>query len=119
MYLFIAIIFIAELIIACTIINYIIKADKAVCRYNECIKVFNPLVQTCLQYARCLVTTFNSSFESFIDFVRKKQVQIVYKTILIIAIYSLLFIFKIKSDKASKIYKLVGAIRDIATDFVV
>ena len=76
MYLFIAIIFIAELIIACTIINYIIKADKAVCRYNECIKVFNPLVQTCLQYARCLVTTFNSSFESFIDFVRKKQEQI-------------------------------------------
>ena len=73
MYLFIAIIFIAELIIACTLINFIVKADKKVCRYNACIEAFNPLAQTCLQYSRCLVSTFNRSFDSFFVFIKKKQ----------------------------------------------
>ena len=105
MYLFIAIIFIAELIIACTVINFIVKADRKVRRYNACVETFNPLAQTCLQYSRCLISTFNRSFE--------------FKTIVIIAIYSMLFLFKIKADKASKFYKLAGVIRDIVTDFAV
>lgn len=119
MYLFIAIIFIAELIIAGTIIKWIVKADKHACRYNACVEAFNPLAETCLQYIRCLVSSFNNSFEGFISFVKKKQEQIIFKTILIIAIYSLLFLFKIKADKASKVYRLVGAIRDIVSEFAV
>ena len=119
MYIFIAIIFIAELIIACTIINFIVKADRAVRKYNECVKVFNPLAMMCLQYVRCMVSTFSKSFGEFVVFVKKKQEQVIYKVIVIIAIYSFLFLFKIKSDKASKIYRLVGAIRDIAIDFAV
>ena len=119
MYLFIAIIFIAELIIAVTIINYIVKADRAVIKYNECVKVLNPLVLTCMQYARCLVSNFNKSFEKFIVFIKKKQEQVVYKTIIVIAIYAFLFLFYMKADKASKIYRLVGAIRDVVVDFAV
>ncbi|HIT92155.1 MAG TPA: hypothetical protein IAD11_04465 [Candidatus Stercorousia faecigallinarum] len=119
MYLFIAIIFIAELIIACTVINFIVKADRKVRRYNACVETFNPLAQTCLQYSRCLVSTFNRSFENFFVFIKKKQEQIVFKTIVIIAIYSILFLFKIKADKASKFYKLAGVIRDIVTDLAV
>lgn len=119
MYLFIAIIFIAELIIACTLINFIVKADKKVCRYNACVEVFNPLAQTCLQYFRCLVSSFNRSFETFFVFVKKKQEQIIFKAIVVIAIYSMLFLFKIKADKASKFYRLAGLIRDIVTDFAV
>ena len=119
MYLFIAIIFIAELIIACTVINFIVKADRKVRRYNACVETFNPRAQTCLQYSRCLVSTFNRSFENFFVFIKKKQEQIVFKTIVIIAIYSMLFLFKIKADKASKFYKLAGVIRDIVTDFAV
>lgn len=119
MYLFIAIIFIAELIIACTVINFIVKADRKVRRYNACVETFNPLPQTCLQYSRCLISTFNRSFENFFVFIKKKQEQIVFKTIVIIAIYSMLFLFKIKADKASKFYKLAGVIRDIVTDFAV
>ena len=119
MYLFIAIIFIAELIIACTIINFIVKADTKVRRYNACVETFNPLARTCLQYARCLVSSFSRSFGKFFDFVKKKQEQIVFKTIILIAVYSLLFMFKIKADKASKVYRLVGAIRDIVTEFAV
>ncbi len=119
MYLFIAIIFIAELIIACTIINFIVKADRQVRRYNACIEAFNPLAETCLQYTRCLVSVFNESFQNFIVLVKKKQEQLIYKTVIIIAIYSILFLFKIKSDKARKIYGLIGAIRDLAFEFAV
>ena len=119
MYLFIAIIFIAELIIAVTIINYIVKADRTVLKLNQCVTAFNPLAKTCMQYSRCLVSAFSRSFSGFVAYVEKKREQIIFKTILIVAIYSLLFIFKIKSDKVSKFYRLAGAIRDIAADFVV
>lgn len=119
MYLFIAIIFIAELIIAITIINYIVKADKLVCRYNSYVEAFNPLCETCLQYIRCVVTNVNQSFEKVFVFIRKKREQVFYKFIIMFALYLFLILFKIKKTNFSKIYKLIGAIRDVATDFII
>ncbi len=119
MYLFIAIIFIAELIIAITIINYIVKADKLVCRYNSYVEVFNPLCETCLQYIRCVVTNINQSFEKVFVFIRKKREQVFYKFIIMAALYLFLILFKIKTTNFSNIYKLIGAIRDVVADFII
>ena len=110
MYIFIAIIFIAELIIAHFIISNLIKWDEKVRYYNACVKTFNPLLQTCLQYGRCLVSSFKNSFEAE---------QFISKIIFAVAIYSLLIIFKIKTNKAKKIYKLAGAIKDLVLELVV
>lgn len=119
MYIFIAIIFIAELIIAHFIISHLIKWDKQIRYYNACIEAFNPLMQTCLQYGRCLVSSCKNSFESIILYVRKKHEQIVSKIIFAVAIYSLLIIFKIRTDKAKKIYKLAGVIKDLVLELAV
>ena len=119
MYIFIAIIFIAELIIAHYIISYLVKLDRCVKYYNACIESFNPLLQTCLEYGRCVVATFKNSFENFIAFVKKKQEQIIIKIILAIAIYSILLVFKIRQEKAKKVFKLASAIKDILLEFAI
>lgn len=119
MYIFIAIIFIAELIIAHFIISNLIKWDEKVRYYNACVKTFNPLLQTCLQYGRCLVSSFKNSFEGVILYVKKKRELFISKIIFAVAIYSLLIIFKIKTNKAKKIYKLAGAIKDLVLELAV
>lgn len=119
MYIFIAIIFIAELIIALQLISWIMKADRCVCKLNNCVDVFNPLAQTYLQYARCKVSQFNDSFADVLAFVKKKKDQMIFKTVMMVSIYILLIVFKIKSQKASKIYKLVAVIRDLALELAV
>lgn len=119
MYIFIAIIFIAELIIALNLITWVLKADRKVRELNMCVDAFNPLVQTAMQYARCLVRGFNGAFEKVLVFVKKKKEQVVFKTVVMVAIYTMLIVFKIKTKKASKIYKLISVMRDLALELAV
>lgn len=119
MYIFIAIIFIAELIIALSLINLMVKADKQVQDLNECVKAFNPLAKTCMQYVRCLSSEFCGKIKSGINFITKQQKKVIVKTISVIAIYSMLLFFKIKKIKAKRIYSLVDAIQDILFELVV
>lgn len=117
--MFIAIIFIAELIIVLNLIMLIVKADKKVRYYNSCVDAFNPLAQTALQYTRCMVRSFNNSFGNALTFIKKKKEQIIFKTLFMISIYAMLIVFKIKMNKASKIYKLVSVIRDLTLELTV
>ncbi len=119
MYIFIATIFIAELIIAFSIINLIIKADKKICDINDCISEFNPLAKTCMQYVRCVSTSFFTNVKTGIDFIKKHQEKIWVKAISTSAIYLMLVLFRIKRIKVKKLFNLVGVIADIALDFVV
>lgn len=119
MYILIAIVFIAEIIIVANILFLIINADKKIQQLNLCVSAFNPLCKTCLQYARCLVANFNISSKKVIHFIKTKQQQIAYKILIMICIYVLLFLFKFKMKKASKIYKLICTIRDTAVELLV
>lgn len=119
MYLLISVIFIAELIITFTLIRLIVRLDRKVNYYNCCVLTFNPLLKTILEYTRCVVSNFKNSFEKIISFVEKKREQLIYRTIIVIAVYVFLFLFKFNTKKASKIYKLVGVIRDLALELAV
>lgn len=119
MYIFISIIFIAELIIALSIINFIIKADRKVCDLNDCVTEFNPLAKTCMQYFRCVSDSFCKSVQTGIDFIKKHNERAWVKVISSVAIYSMLVLFRIKRIKAKKLFNLVGAIGDIALDLAV
>lgn len=119
MYILIAIVFIAELIIALNLILWIVKADRKVRYYNCCVDAFNPLAQTALQYARCKVTEFNKSFGCVFEFIKKKKEQVIFKTVFMISIYAMLIVFKIKIKKASKIYKLISVMRDLVLELAV
>lgn len=119
MYIFIGIIFISEIIIAHFIISNLIKWDRKVRYYNACVESFNSLLQTCMQYGRCLVASFKNSFEKIIAYVKKKHEQFVTKIIFAVAIYSLLILFRVKTKKVQKIYKLVGVIKDLVLELAV
>lgn len=119
MYILFAIIFIAELIIALQIIFLIRKADKKVCDFNECIKAFNPLAKTYLQYIRGLSKNFCGNISKSINLFKKQQKKFVIKIISSFAIYVMLLFFKTKKLKIKKIYGLVGAIRDIAINLAI
>lgn len=119
MYILISIVFIAELIIALSLINLIIKTDRKVCHLNCCVKAFKPLAQTYLQYIRCLVSSFSGNFKKILVFVQKKKDLVIYKTILMVSIYLILIIFKIKFNKATKIYRLISVMRDLAVELTV
>ncbi len=119
MYIFIGIIFISELIIAHFIISNLIKWDRKVRYYNACVESFNPLLQTCLQYGRCLVASFKNSFEKFIAYIKKKHEQLITKVVLAVVIYSALILFKVKTKKVKKIYKLAGVIKDLVLELAV
>lgn len=119
MYIFIGIIFISELIIAHFIISNLIKWDRKVRYYNACVESFNPLLQTCLQYGRCLVASFKNSFEKFIAYIKKKHEQLITKVVLAVVIYSVLILFKVKTKKVKKIYKLAGVIKDLVLELAV
>lgn len=119
MYIFIGIIFISELIIAHFIISNLIKWDRKVRYYNACVESFNPLLQTCMQYGRCLVASFKNSFEKFIAYVKKKHEQLITKVVFAVAIYSVLILFRVKTKKVQKIYKLVGVIKDLVLELAV
>ncbi len=119
MYIFITIIFIAELIIALQLIMLIMKIDKKVCDINDCVKEFNPLVETCMEYIKCLRLSFGEKIKKTVEYIKKQREKIIVKTMITVGIYAILIIFKVKKIKFKKIGKLAGAIRDIAIDLAV
>lgn len=119
MYMLIAIVFIAELIIALQLIALIMKADRKICDLNACVNVFNPLAETCMQYIRCVTTTFTANVNKGIKFIQKQKSKIITKTIITVAIYAGLFLFKFKKIKIKKVKNLAGAIRDLAVDLLI
>ena len=119
MYIFIAIIFIAELIIAFNIIGLIIKADRKVCDLTECVKTFNPLAQTCMQYVRCLSIAFSENVAKVLKFIEKQHTKLIIKTISAVAIYGMLIMFKVRDVKMKRFYNLGSAIRDIVLELAI
>lgn len=119
MYIFITIIFIAELIIALQLILLILRVDKKICDINDCVKEFNPLAETCMEYIKCLRLSFGEKFKQTVEFVKKQREKIVIKTMITVGIYAVLILFKVKKIKFKKIGRLAGAIRDIALDLAV
>ena len=115
----IATVFIAELIIAIQLISLIIKADKKILAINDCIKEFNPLAKTCMQYIRCLALSFSTNVKKGIDFIEKQREKIILRAITTATLYGILLLFRLKRIKMRKIGKLACAIRDIILDFVI
>lgn len=119
MYILVSIVFIAELIIALNIIALIIKADRKVREANLYVDVLNPLIEACMQYARCVVRQFSKSFGVVLSFIKRKKEQIFFKFVMMVSIYSILILFKLKTKKVSKIYKLISAMRDVAFELTI
>ncbi len=112
MYLFIAIIFIAELIIASNVISCIVKADKRICSLNEQIIQTMPKIQKGLSGLKDCVKCIKTTFDCAAGFVKKKQREFKMRIIKAIIIYALLLIMKSKFKRLATISQYIMFTKD-------
>ena len=113
MFLFIAIIFIAEIIIALTLISCIVKADKAVLQLKSDISKILPDIKTLLGNVKSGVSLLKEKRLWLFAYIRIKRNQYLFKAIKIIIIYTLLFLLKGKCKKAASVCNGILLVRDI------
>lgn len=119
MYTLIAIIFIAELIIAYQILSVILKFDRKVCELNSVINEFNPLTKTFMRYIRMQVVSVSEKVGKTIAFINEQKKKAIVKILFIIGINTMFILLNIKRLKSHKVTNLAIALLDLAFDLKV
>ncbi len=101
MYLFIAIIFIAELIVAGFILYWIIKADKYVKSLDIKVAKFSPKLIESIQNTRYAVCSIQTAIDKILAFIKRKKIEFWRRVVNLIVIYLILNILKTKFKKAA------------------
>ncbi len=112
MYLFIAIIFIAELIIVFHIISAIVRADKYVCRLNERVKECHPQIEQCIFCIKDCVSCAKSCVEAAINFIKCKRQEFVNRIIKTLLVYVILLLIEKRFKKISPAVKYIVFAKD-------
>ena len=99
MYLLIAIIFIAELIIALTLISYIIKADNAVKKCRASLTNCHCYFEKTIKDIRFCVESFGDYYDCIMNSVKKKRRQFQINMVKNTVMYLSLFLLKGKYKK--------------------
>lgn len=113
MFLFIATIFIAELIIALTLISYIFKADKAVQDLRKEIISRKPQIKAGLLGVKEGIHLIREKQVHLFEIVKQKRNQYLISLAKMILVYLLLFIIKGKCKKAASICQGILLVKDV------
>ena len=101
MYLFIATIFIAEIIIAATLINYIVKADKLVQKCSIQVMQTRPCFEKMLKDFGLCVSNLGEYYNCMISLIKKKRRQFQITLLKNIVMYLSLFLLKGRYKRAA------------------
>ena len=112
MYLFIAIILIAELIIAINIICLVRKLDKKVIVLNEQICSMRPDICKFLALFKDGVAKFVVGVHSMVEFGKKQRNKYLMKIAQNILVYLLIFLIRNKSKRYASAMQLAMTLRD-------
>lgn len=112
MYLFIATIFIAELIIAGSLIIFLIKLDRKVREMNNRVIIFKPILKGHLKVFKKAVYNLQNTFESFFTFIKKKRQQFITKIIIAVVMYASLIFFRGKFKKTATVFQTLVLLKD-------
>lgn len=113
MYVFIAIIFIAELIIAGAVIGWIVRTDKKVNIFVENIKSTMTDSVNLIKDFRSLLENIQGIMEKTVGFVSRKKREFKQKILNLILIYLVLVVFKVRFKKAASILQYLFIINDL------
>jgi len=108
MYLLIAIVFIAELIITCSIISLLRRADRAVLGLNAQVISSRSSIEKIMADFKCAVKTIVNGIDYFAAYVRKKREEYILKIIKTILVYSLIFIIEKNICTSKKCKNILG-----------
>lgn len=113
MFLFIATIFIAELIIALTLIAYIVKADRAVKSLHKEAVALKPQIKAGLLGIREGVHIVKEKQSWLFEVIRQKRNQYVISAIKTVLVYLLLIIIKGRCKKAAAVCQTLLVVKDV------
>ncbi len=119
MYLFIATIFIAELIIAGSLIIFIVKTDRKVRELNNRVIVFKPVLEGYLKAFKKAVYNLQNTFEAFFTFIKKKRQQFLTKVIIAVVMYASLIFFRGRFKKAAAVFQTLVLLKDYWDEFTI
>lgn len=105
--IFIATFFIAELIIAITVISKIYRLNKCINALNEFIVETQPLIGTLFVGIRELFEEFNQNIIKVKELITKKRQEYLLKTIKTSLIYCCIFFLKGKYKKTVLVYQII------------
>ena len=112
MYLFIAIILIAELIIATNLVCLIIKADKKVLALSDKLTDVRPKIKDGLKSPKDAVAKLVEGVHKLSCYAEKKKQQYTMSIIKTVLIYALLIMLKGKSKKCLSAMQLAVVLKD-------
>lgn len=112
MYFFIAIILIAELIIAANLIWLMLKLDKKVLEADQKVREIRPELKQGLKAAKNAVAKFVEGVHSLCRFAEKKKKEYTISIVKTILIYLLLFLLKGKRKKCLSVMQLAVVLKD-------
>lgn len=115
MYLFIAIILIAELIIATNIICLITRIDKKVLALDEQLCNSRPQICKSLTAFKDGVATFVLGVHNLVEFAKRQRQKYLITTVQNILIYLLFFMLRGKKKKYASAMRMAMALRDCWT----
>lgn len=112
MFVFILIILIAELIIAISLINCIVKFNSKICILNEDIRLFRPILSDGFKKMRSSIEILQNSIGKILIAVNKKKRQFTTKLVLTAFMYASLVLFKRKYKNAALIFQALVIVKD-------
>lgn len=110
MFLYIAIVFIAELIVAGTLIFYIIKFDRKVQELNNAVIEQIPVVKSLMKDVSVYVNKAAKGVAHGIGFIKKKRCEFPIKALQHIITFAIFVLGRGKYKKAAAILELISAI---------
>lgn len=117
MFLFIATIFIAEIIIVWTLLSHIIKADKAVKTLQKEVIELKPQLQEALSGTRSGIRLIKDKKDKLFDIIDKKRNRVLISAVISGILYLAIFIIKRKSQKIAKIFQGVLIAKELWESF--
>lgn len=112
MYFFIAVILIAELIIATNLICLIIKLDKKALMLSEIIIESQPKLKEGLKATKDAVAKLVEGVHALCKFAERKKQEYTISIVRTVLIYALLFLLKGKSKKCLSAMQLAVVLKD-------
>lgn len=105
MFLFIATIFIAELIIVWTLLSNLIKADKAVKNLQKDVISIRPKLKEALSNTKNSVLVVKEHKDKLLDTICNKRNRLIISAVISGVLYLAIFIIRRKSQKIAKIFQ--------------
>lgn len=118
MYFFIAIIFIAELIVTAFLINLITKADKAVLRLNEQVTQSREDILKALNCVKNSIIYIEKGIDWVLTYVERKREEYLMKLTKKLLTYALIFVLEMALCNSKKCKSVISGIKAVLKRFL-